>query len=145
MGSVYLATHLGTERYVALKLITPQFMRNEEFVERFQARSPGRGPPETSKRSRCDWTLVLLGPVTMSVAISSWNPDGCTLSDVLAEETRFAALLGGRHSQQVARHARSAPASIVHRDLKPTTSGWNQHPAGSRQGARLRYRETLPK
>ena len=32
MGAVYLATHLGTERYVALKLITPQFLRNEEFV-----------------------------------------------------------------------------------------------------------------
>ena len=36
MGAVYLATHLGTERYVALKLIAPQFMRNEEFVERFK-------------------------------------------------------------------------------------------------------------
>ena len=32
MGAVYLATHLGTERYVALKLISPQFMRNKEFV-----------------------------------------------------------------------------------------------------------------
>src|SRR6187399_1421176 len=44
MGAVYLATHLGTERYVALKLITPQFMRNEEFVERFkrEARAAGR-------------------------------------------------------------------------------------------------------
>src|SRR5205814_9454627 len=44
MGAVYLAIHLGTERYVALKLITPQFMRNEEFVERFkrEARAAGR-------------------------------------------------------------------------------------------------------
>jgi len=42
MGAVYLATHLGTERYVALKLITPRFMRNEEFVERFSVK---RGPP----------------------------------------------------------------------------------------------------
>src|SRR6187399_2802878 len=44
MGAVYLATHLGTERYVALKLIAPQFMRNEEFVERFkrEARAAGR-------------------------------------------------------------------------------------------------------
>src|SRR4026207_2171607 len=43
-GPVYLATHLGTERYVALKLITPQFMRNEEFVARFkrEARAAGR-------------------------------------------------------------------------------------------------------
>src|SRR6185436_16661499 len=44
MGAVYLATHLGTERYVALKLISPQFMRNKEFVERFkrEARAAGR-------------------------------------------------------------------------------------------------------
>jgi len=44
MGAVYLATHLGTERYVALKLITPQLMRNEEFVARFkrEARAAGR-------------------------------------------------------------------------------------------------------
>src|SRR5216117_158278 len=44
MGAVYLATHLGTERYVALKLIAPQFMRNQEFVERFkrEARAAGR-------------------------------------------------------------------------------------------------------
>src|SRR5215467_10422920 len=44
MGAVYLATHLGTDRYVALKLIAPQFMRNEEFVERFkrEARAAGR-------------------------------------------------------------------------------------------------------
>ena len=44
MGAVYLATHLGTERYVALKLIAPTFMRNEEFVARFkrEARAAGR-------------------------------------------------------------------------------------------------------
>src|SRR5437762_4712404 len=44
MGAVYLATHLGTDRYVALKLISPQFMRNNEFVERFkrEARAAGR-------------------------------------------------------------------------------------------------------
>src|SRR5438046_9904389 len=47
MGAVFLATHLGTERYVALKLIAPQFMRNEEFVERFkrEARAAGRLRP----------------------------------------------------------------------------------------------------
>src|SRR5215471_9060341 len=44
MGAVYLATHMGTDRYVALKLIAPQFMRNQEFVERFkrEARAAGR-------------------------------------------------------------------------------------------------------
>src|ERR671932_748592 len=36
MGAVYLAIPLGTERPVALKLIAPEFMRNEEFIERFK-------------------------------------------------------------------------------------------------------------
>ena len=35
MGTVYLATHLGTERPVAVKIIAPQFMQRTEFVERF--------------------------------------------------------------------------------------------------------------
>src|SRR5436189_5351487 len=44
MGAVYLATHLGTERPVAVKVIAPQFMERAEFVERFrrEARAAGR-------------------------------------------------------------------------------------------------------
>jgi eukaryotic-like serine/threonine-protein kinase len=44
MGTVYLATHLGTERPVAVKIIAPQFMERAEFVERFrrEARAAGR-------------------------------------------------------------------------------------------------------
>src|SRR3954463_14862158 len=44
MGTVYLATHLGTERPVAVKIISPQFMKRPEFVERFrrEARAAGR-------------------------------------------------------------------------------------------------------
>src|SRR5919199_2319125 len=44
MGAVFLATHLGTERPVALKVITPEYMKHEEFVERFrrEARAAGR-------------------------------------------------------------------------------------------------------
>src|ERR1051326_9071019 len=43
MGAVYLATHLGTGRPVALKVITPQFMGNEEFVERFKREAKAAG------------------------------------------------------------------------------------------------------
>src|ERR1051325_8709281 len=44
MGAVYMATHLGTERPVALKVIMPEFMREEHFVERFkrEAKAAGR-------------------------------------------------------------------------------------------------------
>src|SRR5205809_5711372 len=43
MGAVYLATHLGTGRPVALKVIAPQFMANEEFVERFKREAKAAG------------------------------------------------------------------------------------------------------
>ena len=36
MGTVYLATHIGTERPVAVKVISPQYMQRAEFVERFR-------------------------------------------------------------------------------------------------------------
>src|SRR5205814_8163468 len=43
MGAVYLATHLGTGRPVALKVIAPQFMSNEEFVRRFKREAKAAG------------------------------------------------------------------------------------------------------
>lgn len=43
MGAVYLATHLGTGRLVALKVIMPQFMNNDEFVERFKREARATG------------------------------------------------------------------------------------------------------
>ncbi len=44
MGTVYLATHVGTARPVAVKVIAPEFMARTEFVERFrrEARAAGR-------------------------------------------------------------------------------------------------------
>src|ERR1051325_7318115 len=43
VGAVYLATHLGTKRPVALKVIAPRFMANEEFVERFRREAEAAG------------------------------------------------------------------------------------------------------
>src|ERR1044071_7508199 len=44
MGRVYLAKHLGTDRPVAIKVITPQLMNNEMSIERFkrEAKLAGR-------------------------------------------------------------------------------------------------------
>jgi serine/threonine protein kinase len=43
MGAVYRATHLGTKRTVAIKVIHPQFSNNGEFVERFRREAEAAG------------------------------------------------------------------------------------------------------
>src|SRR3954464_4391265 len=86
MGGVYLATHLGTERFVALKLIAPQFMRNEEFVERFkrEARASGRlRHPNVVDVTDFGFADVKSGQVAYLVMEYL---DGCTLGDILDEE-----------------------------------------------------------
>src|ERR687897_2360404 len=89
MGAVYLATHLGTERFVALKLIAPQFMRNEEFVERFkrEARAAGR-LRHPNVVDVTDFGFSGEGEDQVAYLVMEYL-DGCTLSDVLAEENRL--------------------------------------------------------
>ena len=89
MGAVYLATHLGTERYVALKLITPQFMRNQEFVARFkrEARAAGR-LRHPNVVDVTDFGFADAGAEPVAYLVMEYL-DGCTLGDVLSEEKRL--------------------------------------------------------
>src|SRR5205809_674989 len=89
MGAVYLATHLRTERFVALKLIMPQFMRNLEFVERFkrEARAAGR-LRHPNVVDVTDFGFARAGKDRVAYLVMEYL-DGCTLSDVLAEEMRL--------------------------------------------------------
>src|SRR5690242_18041574 len=120
MGAVYLATHLGTERYVALKLISPQFMRNNEFVERFkrEARAAGRlRHPNVVDVTDFGFTNVRAGKVAYLVMEYL---DGCTLGDVLAEEKRLPLEWVADILDQVCSAVHEAhQQGIVHRDLKP--------------------------
>jgi serine/threonine protein kinase len=120
MGAVYLATHLGTERYVALKLITPQFMRNEEFVERFkrEARAAGR-LRHPNVVDVTDFGFASTGKERVAYLVMEYL-DGCTLSDVLAEETRLPLYWVVDILEQVCAAVHEAhQQGIVHRDLKP--------------------------
>lgn len=120
MGAVYLATHLGTERYVALKLITPQFMRNEEFVERFkrEARAAGR-LRHPNVVDVTDFGFARAGKESVAYLVMEYL-DGCTLSDVLAEETRLPLYWVVDILEQVCSAVHEAhQQGIVHRDLKP--------------------------
>src|ERR1041384_3273634 len=120
MGAVYLATHLGTERYVALKLISPQFMRNNEFVERFkrEARAAGRlRHPNVVDVTDFGFANVRAGKVAYLVMEYL---DGCTLGDVLAEEKRLPLEWVADILDQVCSAVHEAhQQGIVHRDLKP--------------------------
>jgi serine/threonine protein kinase len=120
MGAVYLATHLGTERYVALKLISPQFMRNNEFVERFkrEARAAGRlRHPNVVDVTDFGFAKVQEGQVAYLVMEYL---DGCTLGDVLAEEKRLPLEWVADIMEQVCSAVNEAHhQGIIHRDLKP--------------------------
>jgi len=120
MGAVFLATHLGTDRYVALKLIAPQFMRNEEFVERFkrEARAAGR----LRHPNVVDVTdFGFSGGSTERVAYLVMEYlDGCTLSDVLFEENSLPVYWVVDILEQVCSAVHEAhQQGVVHRDLKP--------------------------
>ena len=120
MGAVYLATHLGTDRYVALKLISPQFMRNNEFVERFkrEARAAGRlRHPNVVDVTDFGFARVQEGQVAYLVMEYL---DGCTLGDVLAEEERLPLEWVADILEQVCSAVHEAHnQGIIHRDLKP--------------------------
>lgn len=120
MGAVYLATHLGTERYVALKLIAPQFMRNEEFVERFkrEARAAGR-LRHPNVVDVTDFGFSGSGADRVAYLVMEYL-DGCTLSAVLSEENRLPLYWVVDILEQVCSAVHEAhQQGIVHRDLKP--------------------------
>src|SRR5678815_306984 len=120
MGAVYLATHLGTARYVAWKLIAPQFMRNEEFVERFkrEARAAGRlRHPNVVDVTDFGFARVTNGQVAYLVMEYL---DGCTLGDVLIEEESLPLEWVVDILEQVCSAVHEGhQQGIVHRDLKP--------------------------
>src|SRR5918993_2114860 len=120
MGAVFLETHLGTDRYVALKLIAPQLMRNEEFVERFkrEARAAGRlRHPNVVDVTDFGFGEVSNEPVAYLVMEYL---DGCTLGDVLAEEERLPLEWVVDILEQVSSAVHEAhQQGIIHRDLKP--------------------------
>src|ERR687898_1661820 len=120
MGAVYLATHLGTERYVALKLISPQFMRNNEFVERFkrEARAAGR-LRHPNVVDVTDFGFARLEDGQVAYLVMEYL-DGCTLGDVLAEEKRLPLEWVADILDQVCSAVHEAhQQGIIHRDLKP--------------------------
>lgn len=89
MGSVYLATHLGTGREVAVKLMAPPLQRSLESVERFkrEARAAGR-LRHPNIVDVTDFGFAGVGSQNVAYLVMEYL-EGCTLGDVLAEEKRL--------------------------------------------------------
>lgn len=120
MGTVYLATHLGTERPVALKIIASEFMKRAEFVERFrrEARAAGRlRHPNVVDVTDFGFSKTANGDVAYLVMEYL---DGCTLGEVLKEEKNLPLSWTVDILEQVCSAVHEAhQQGIIHRDLKP--------------------------
>jgi serine/threonine protein kinase len=120
MGTVYLATHVGTERPVALKIIAPQFMSRPEFVERFrrEARAAGRlRHPNVVDVTDFGFAETAKGKVAYLVMEYL---DGVTLGEVLEEEKKMPLNWTLDVLEQVCSAVNEAHSQgIIHRDLKP--------------------------
>ncbi|MBC7900660.1 MAG: serine/threonine protein kinase, partial [Saprospiraceae bacterium] len=120
MGTVYLATHLGTERPVAVKIIAPQFMKRPEFVERFrrEARAAGRlRHPNVVDVTDFGFSNTTDGQVAYLVMEYL---DGCTLGEILEEEKNLPVGWTLDILDQVCSAVHEAhEQGIIHRDLKP--------------------------
>jgi predicted Ser/Thr protein kinase len=118
MGTVYLATHLGLERPVAVKIIRREFAGDADVADRFL------------REAR---TMAKLRHPNAAMIFDAGNlPDGRhfivmefvegeTLSQALAREGRFPASKAVRIARQICDVLEEAHRlGIIHRDLKPS-------------------------
>jgi serine/threonine protein kinase len=120
MGAVYRATHLGTTRTVAIKVIQPRLSNRPEFVARFHREAEAAGRlrhPNVVDVTDFGVTHIPGGRVAYLVMEFL---DGCTLADVLAEEHRLPVSWVVDILEQVCSALDEAhEQGMVHRDLKP--------------------------
>lgn len=120
MGTVYFANHIGTERPVAVKVISPQFMTRAEFVERFrrEARAAGR-LRHPNVVDVTDFGIAETKDGKVAYLVMEYL-DGCTLGEILEEEKQIPLAWTLDILEQVASAVNAAhEQGIIHRDLKP--------------------------
>jgi serine/threonine protein kinase len=120
MGAVFLATHLGTGRPVAVKVIAPQFMTNDEFVERFRREAKAAGRlRHPNVVDVTDFGFANFGAYRLAYLVMEYL-DGCSLGDILIEESRLPLEWVIDILEQACSAVDEAhKQGVVHRDLKP--------------------------
>jgi serine/threonine protein kinase len=120
MGTVYRATHLGTKRPVALKVIAPQFMANTEFVERFRREAEATGRlRHPNVVNVTDFGFAQVGRDPLAYLVMEYL-DGGSLGDMLKERGRLPLPLVTDILEQICLAVGNAhKLGVIHRDLKP--------------------------
>jgi serine/threonine protein kinase len=131
MGAVYLATHEGTGRLVALKVITPELMADEHVVERFkrEARAAGR-ICHPNVVNVTDFGFTTARGERLAYLVME-HLQGRTLEQLLGSEHRLPlALTIDILGQTCAAVEEAHRHGIIHRDLKPENIWLEDRPAG---------------
>jgi serine/threonine protein kinase len=120
MGAVYRATHLGTKRTVAVKVIQPQLSAHDQFVARFRREAEAAGRlrhPNVVDVTDFGFAQTADGPVAYLVMEYL---DGCSLAEIVSEEGALPIQWVIDILEQVCSAVEAAhQAGIIHRDLKP--------------------------
>lgn len=118
MGTVYLATHLGLERPVAVKIIRREFAGDADVAERFLREA------RTMAKLRHPHAAMIFDAGNLPDGrhfIVMEFVEGETLSQALAREGRFAPSKAVRIATQICDVLEEAHRlGIIHRDLKPS-------------------------
>jgi serine/threonine protein kinase len=120
MGNVYLATHLGTTRVVAVKVIAPRWAAEPQFLARFQREAQACGRlRHPNIVNVTDFGIAKAASGDMPYLVMEFL-DGQTLSDVQRANPRMALPLIADLLDQIGLALAEAHRhGIVHRDLKP--------------------------
>ena len=120
MGAVYRATHLGTKRTVAVKVIHPQLSSHDQFVARFRREAEAAGRlRHPNVVDVTDFGIAHTGNGPVAYLVMEYL-DGCTLAEIVAEEGRLPIAWVIDILEQVCAAVEEAHrAGIIHRDLKP--------------------------
>ncbi|HEV2837607.1 MAG TPA: serine/threonine-protein kinase [Pyrinomonadaceae bacterium] len=118
MGTVYLATHLGLERPVAVKIIKREFVGDADVADRFLREA------RTMAKLRHPHAAMIFDAGNLPDGrhfIVMEFVEGETLSQALAREGRFSATRAVEIATQICDVLEEAHRlGIVHRDLKPS-------------------------
>jgi len=120
MGNVYLATHLGTTRVVAVKVIAPRWAAEPQFLARFQREAQACGRlRHPNIVNVTDFGIARAAGGDMPYLVMEFL-DGQTLSDFQKANPQVALPLIADILDQIGLAlAEAHQHGIVHRDLKP--------------------------